>query len=110
MIQQLSRLPGIGEKSAQRLAFFLLSLPKEAVQSFTSCISDTRNRIKYCQNCYNISVEDTCFICKNTERDKSQLCVVAEPKDIYAIETTVNKRYSCNNCDDQFFFPKIIEC
>lgn len=86
LVQQFTKLPGIGEKSAQRLAFFVLSMPKKDVERFSEVMTDTRRRMKYCQYCFNLSYTDTCFICANPKRNQSQLCVVAEPRDIFALE------------------------
>ena len=86
LIAQLSKLPGVGQKSAQRLAFFFLSLPKPDVSEFASVLTNTRTHIQYCQRCHNISLSTTCFVCADPKRLAHQLCVVAEPKDIFAIE------------------------
>lgn len=86
MMAQLSKLPGVGQKSAQRLAFFLLSLPPKEVNQFANTIMTTRDRIRYCDQCFNISYQDRCHICLDSQRDSSQLCVVAEPKDVFALE------------------------
>jgi recombination protein RecR len=88
LTEQLSKLPGVGAKSAQRLAFFLISLPTSQVNTFASVIKETRDRIKYCKICFNISFEEKCFICANPKRVTNQICVVSEPSDIYAIEKT----------------------
>lgn len=86
LIEQLSLFPGVGEKSAQRMAFFLLSLPKEKVRKLGETIIDTREKIRYCDRCFNISLTPTCFICENPSRYPHQLCIVASPKDIFALE------------------------
>lgn len=86
LIEQLSLFPGVGEKSAQRMAFFLLSLPKEKVRKLGETIIDTREKIRYCDRCFNISLTPTCFICENPSRNVHQLCIVASPKDIFALE------------------------
>jgi recombination protein RecR len=88
LIQQLSKLPGVGQKSAQRLAFFMLSLPQGEVDTMAQVMKDTRQRIRYCSACYNISYSDACFVCSNPKRNTHQLCVVAEPRDVFAIEKT----------------------
>jgi recombination protein RecR len=88
LIEQLTKLPSIGQKSAQRLAFFFLSLSKAEVQQFAKTLSDTRENIKYCQTCFNISFAHQCMLCKSPLRNPKLLCVVAEPKDIFAIERT----------------------
>ena len=88
LIQELTILPGIGPKSAEKLAFFFLSITKNDVQKFCSILSKTRENIRYCELCFNISFSNVCSICQDAERDKHQLCIVAEPKDIYALEKT----------------------
>lgn len=80
------KLPGIGEKSAQRLAFSFLSWPKSGVDTFSSVLTQTRHQIRYCKLCFNISFEETCVVCSDAMRDEKQLCVVCEPKDLFAIE------------------------
>ncbi len=89
LITQLTKLPGVGQKSAQRLAFFFLSLPKPDVTQFAKVLTHTRDNIQYCKHCFNISLSEACFICSDPRRDPHQLCVVAEPKDIFAIERTL---------------------
>lgn len=86
LTKQLSQFPGVGEKSAQRMAFFLLSLPKEKVAHMATVMTSTRERIRYCNRCFNLSFEPECFICANPNRIRNQVCVVASPKDIYALE------------------------
>jgi recombination protein RecR len=88
LIETLSKLPSIGPKSAQRLAFFLLSLPEEEVCTMATTMITTRQSIKYCTTCFNISVSEICYICLDLKRVMTQLCVVAEPKDVFAIERT----------------------
>lgn len=92
LIDQLKKLPGIGEKSAQRLAFFFLSLPVESVQSFANVLCHTKQTIRYCDQCYNISTTPLCGICTDHSRSADTLCVVADPRDIYAIERTQSFR------------------
>ena len=88
LITQLCKLPGVGQKSAQRLAFFLLTLPLDSVREFAQVMFDTRKNIQYCQECFNISVTQTCHICQDVGRVSHGLCVVAQPKDILALERT----------------------
>ena len=88
IVGQLSKLPGIGPKSAQRLSFFFLSLSKKEVAEFARVVTETRENIRYCDTCFNISFSDRCYICTNPLRNPKQLCVVAEPKDVFAIERT----------------------
>ena len=86
LVHQLSKFPGVGEKSAQRLAFFLLSLPKEEVGKMAQAMIDTRNNIRYCDSCFNISFQPRCYLCSDERRDRSMMCIVASPKDIVAFE------------------------
>ena len=86
LIAELEKLPGVGPKSAQRLAFFLLGQPSLEVKRLAETMVVTREKIRYCQQCYNISLESVCHICSNHSRNPKQLCIVAEPKDIFAIE------------------------
>ena len=88
LIQQLSKLPGVGPRSAQRLAFFFLSLPKPDVARFSDVLLHTRNAIQYCKHCFNLSFSDVCFVCSNPQRNQTQLCIVAEPRDLMALERT----------------------
>ncbi len=86
LINQLKKFPGVGQKSAERLAFYLISISKNEVEQLTSEIILTKKNICYCESCFNISFEKICSICSSTSRDKTKLCIVAEPKDIYALE------------------------
>ncbi len=88
LMQQFQKLPGVGPKSAQRLAFFILSLPAKEVAEFAKVMVETRQTIRYCERCYNISIEPLCHICQDPLREKDTLCVVAEPRDILALERT----------------------
>ncbi len=92
LITQLSKLPGVGEKSAQRLAFFILGMPKEEVRTFSSEIIKTRESIRYCQACFNISLQETCHICLDSQRDSGMLCIVSEPREIFALERSAEYR------------------
>ena len=88
LITQLKKWPGIGEKSAQRLAFFLLSMPSHDVKKMGNTMIESKENIRYCNTCFNISLHEQCHICSNPKRDQNTLCIVAEPKDIFAIERT----------------------
>ena len=87
-VDQFSKLPGIGRKTALRLALNLLQMDKEQVNRFGQAFIDLRNNIKYCSDCHNISDLDVCEICSNTSRDESMLCVVEDIRDVMAIENT----------------------
>lgn len=92
LIEQFQKLPGIGPRSAQRMAFQILKMPLEEVKQFSNAILDAKEKIKYCRTCFNMSSNDPCEICQNTVRDISTICVVAESKDIIAIERTKEYR------------------
>ena len=84
--EQFGRLPGIGSKTAQRLAFHILSLPEEEAQSFADAIVDAKHKVKTCPVCQNLTDQDLCPICADPRRDHSVICVVAEPRDLIALE------------------------
>ncbi len=87
LTEQFARLPGIGHKSAQRLAFFILSQSTEEVQAFSEALLDAKRLISLCPVCQNLTEgEGPCAICSSTKRDRSVICVVASPKDVVAIE------------------------
>ncbi|MDD3705726.1 MAG: recombination mediator RecR [Clostridiaceae bacterium] len=88
LIDELSKLPGIGNKTAQRLAFYILNMPSEDVEKLSASIVDAKRNIRYCKICCNITDSDTCNICSNTKRDSSMICVVEDPKDVVAMEKT----------------------
>lgn len=88
VIQEFSRLPGIGRKSAQRVAFHLLKAPEENVQALIRALSNLKSNIRTCTVCFNISEGELCPICANPQRDAATLCVVEESHDITAIENT----------------------
>ncbi len=87
-IDELSRLPGIGKKSAQRIVFYLLKLPTDEVRSLAKAIVDVKEKARYCSICFNITEEDPCPICTSNNRDKSTICVVEEANDVVALEKT----------------------
>ena len=84
--EQFARLPGIGSKTAQRLAFQVLSMPQEQAQEFADAILDAKRSIHTCPVCQNLTDEEMCPICADETRDHSTICVVAEPRDVIAIE------------------------
>ncbi len=86
LIGQLSKLPGIGGKSAQRLAFHILSMDDEDAISIADAISNAKREMKYCTVCGNLTDKDPCSICTDAKRDRTQICVVESPKDVMAIE------------------------
>ena len=88
LIQELSRLPGIGPKTAQRLAFHLLRADRQRAESLALAIGDVKARIGYCERCYNIAEGSLCAICSSSRRDASVLCVVESALDVLAVERT----------------------
>ena len=84
--EQFARLPGIGSKTAQRLAFHMLGLPQEQAEEFAEAILQARRTVHLCPICQNLTDQDVCPICADPERDQSLICVVAEPKDVIAME------------------------
>ncbi len=87
-IEELSKLPSIGRKTAQRLALHILKADKESVASLVKALEDLKSKIRFCSRCFNISVDELCDICKSPKRDTSQICVVEEASDVIAIERT----------------------
>ena len=88
LIDEFSRLPGIGPKTASRLVFYLLRAPEEQAQSLAEALRELRERIRFCSVCFNITEEDPCAVCTDEGRDRSVICVVEEPLDVVAIERT----------------------
>ncbi|WP_394940669.1 recombination mediator RecR [Psychromicrobium sp. YIM B11713] len=88
LIDELGRLPGIGPKSAQRLAFHILEADPEDMKRLVSSIVTVKERVKFCSICGNVSEEDTCSICRDPRRDPTVICVVEESKDVIAVERT----------------------
>jgi recombination protein RecR len=88
LIDELSRLPGIGGKSAQRLAFHLLSVEAADARRLATAITDMRDQVTLCQRCYNVAAGELCAICRDTRRDESVVCVVERPQDIVVVERT----------------------
>ncbi|HEY6532082.1 MAG TPA: recombination mediator RecR [Acidimicrobiales bacterium] len=88
LIDELGRLPGIGPKSAQRIAFHLLKLPKEDALRLAGSIAVVKERVSFCTICFNIAEGDRCGICNDSRRETNVVCVVEEPRDIVAVERT----------------------
>ena len=86
LVEQFARLPGIGGKSAQRLAFHVLSLPEEEALKFAAAIVDAKKNIHCCSICQNLTDQETCTICASPKRDQSTICVVAQPRDVLSFE------------------------
>ncbi len=88
LVNQFERLPGIGKKTAQKLAFHVLSLPKEQALEFANAIIEAHNKIKKCSICQTLTDTEICSVCGDDHRDKSTICVVEDPKDLIAFERT----------------------
>ena len=88
LIDELGRLPGIGPKSAQRIAYYLLKVAPEDARRLAAAIVEVKEKISWCRRCFNIAEGELCSYCKDTRRDDTVLCVVEEPRDIVAVERT----------------------
>ena len=88
LIEQFEKLPGIGKKTAQRLAFFMLNMPKGEAEQFADAIVDARQKIHQCSVCQNLTDGEICSVCAATDRDKTTICVVEDPRDVLAFERT----------------------
>ncbi len=88
LIDELGRLPGVGPKSAQRIAFYLLKLPKEDAGRLASAITEVKERVSFCRRCFNVTEGEECGICRDERRDAHLVCVVEEPRDVVAVEKT----------------------
>ncbi len=86
LITELTKLPGIGRKTAQRLAFFILTMSNEDAKGISKAISEVKEKARFCKECFNITESEVCSICSNSLRDRSKLCVVEEPSNILVIE------------------------
>jgi recombination protein RecR len=88
LIQELNKLPGIGPKSAQRLAYYLLRAPEDQAKLLASAILSVKQKTRLCSTCFNITDSDPCPICRSDQRDRSKICIVEQPQDILALEHT----------------------
>lgn len=88
LTQEFNKLPGIGPKSAQRLAFYLLRAPQEQAKSLAEAILNVKLQVKLCSICFNVTDGDFCVFCRDTQRDHTKICIVEQPQDILAIEHT----------------------
>jgi len=95
LIDKFAALPGIGRKTAQRLAFFVIALPESEAQAFSEAITDAKEKVRYCSVCMNLTDGEICAVCQNTRRDTGVICVVSDPKGVLAIERSheFNGRY-----------------
>jgi recombination protein RecR len=88
LVAQLTRLPGVGTRTAQRLAFHLLRVPKEEAIALAGAIGDVKERVRFCAECGNLTEEDVCEICRDSRRDRAVVCVVEQPADLISVERT----------------------
>jgi recombination protein RecR len=88
LVAQLSRLPGVGTRTAHRLAFHLLQRPKDEALALATAIEEVKERVRFCKECGNLTEEDVCAICRDARRDNSMICVVEQPVDLLSVERT----------------------
>lgn len=88
LVEQFERLPGIGKRTAQRLAYFVLQMPDSDAKEFADSILEAHEKIKYCKVCKNLTDQELCHVCRNSARDKTIICVVEDPRDVLALEKT----------------------
>lgn len=88
LIQEFNKLPGIGPKSAQRIAFYLLRAPEEQIKLLTESLTSLKEKVTLCSTCFNVTESNPCPICSSSERDSSKICIVEQPQDILALEHT----------------------
>jgi len=86
LIRAFSKMPGIGQRSAERLAFYVLRAPKEETEQFITLIKEVKSTLRSCRTCFNLSEAEQCTVCRDSRRDGSLLCVVEEPRDLSALE------------------------
>jgi recombination protein RecR len=92
LVAQLTRLPGIGTRTAQRLAFHLLQVPKQEALALAEAIADVKERVRFCRECGNLTEEELCAICVDARRDRTTICVVEQPVDLVSLERTAEFR------------------
>jgi recombination protein RecR len=92
LVAQLTRLPGIGTRTAQRLAFHILRAPKDEAGALAEAIADVKERVRFCRECGNLTEEETCAICQDARRDQTVICVVEQPVDLVSLERTAEYR------------------
>ena len=88
LVSQLTRLPGVGTRTAQRLAFHLLRVPKDEASALAAAIAEVKERVRFCAECGNLTEEDVCAICRDARRDRAVVCVVEQPADLISLERT----------------------
>jgi len=92
LVAQLTRLPGVGTRTAQRLAFHLLRVPKDEALALAGSIEDVKERVRFCRECGNLTEEEVCGICRDARRDRTLVCVVEQPADLISLERTAEFR------------------
>jgi recombination protein RecR len=92
LVAQLTRLPGVGTRTAQRLAFHLLRVPKDEALALAAALTDVKERVRFCAECGNLTEQETCEICRDARRDRSVICVVEHPADLISVERTAEYR------------------
>jgi recombination protein RecR len=92
LVAQLTRLPGVGTRTAQRLAFHLLRAPKDEALALAGAIEEVKERVRFCRECGNLTEEEVCAICQDARRDRTVICVVEQPADLISIERTAEFR------------------
>ena len=88
LVSQLTRLPGVGTRTAQRLAFHLLRVPKDEAAALAAAIAEVKERVRFCAECGNLTEEEVCTICRDSRRDRAVVCVVEQPADLISLERT----------------------
>lgn len=88
LIEEFQKFPGVGPKSAQRMAFYVLDMSPESAETLASSILEAKEKVKHCSQCFNLSEQDPCEICRDDRRDRQTICVVAEARDLIALERT----------------------
>src|SRR5262245_12796483 len=86
LVEEFGKLPGIGKKSAERLAYHILRIHKTEALALADAIRGVKENVRYCQTCYNLTEQDACEICRDARRDRGQICVVEQPRDLIALE------------------------
>jgi recombination protein RecR len=92
LVAQLTKLPGVGSRTAQRLAFHVLQRPREEAEALASALSEVKQRVRFCAECGNLTEEETCSVCRDPRRDHSVICVVEQPVDAISLERTAEFR------------------
>src|SRR5207253_5908115 len=88
LVAQLTRLPGVGQRTAQRLAFHILQRPAEEAAALAAALTEVKERVRFCRECGNLTEDETCAICRDARRDHATICVVEQPVDVVSLERT----------------------